>query len=113
MLETQNSFTMNEVAPRWASRFEELPLPAISIKRIAWTIQILFARTCVVGEAHGSDDYLSRCEKCRNHGNEFVTTFITGSLNSLKRNEQLFVLHWNQEHSEITKLQMLKRSAGK
>jgi len=114
MLEAKNdSLILREIAPRWAHRLEELPLPVISAKRILWGIQILFARTCIVGEAHGSDDYLSQCEKCRKLGYEFVTTFITGSVNSLKKNEQLFVKHWNQEHIETTRLKMLKRSAGR
>lgn len=110
---TYTSLTLKEIAPKWARRFEELPLPATSVKRISWGIQILFARTCVAGEAYGSDNYIEQCEKCRELGYGFVTSFIGGSLDKLKKNEQLFVLHWNQEHSQITGLQKLKRAEGR
>lgn len=108
---SSTSLTLKEIAPKWADRFKELPLPATSVKRITWGIQILFARTCVVGEAYGSDDYIEHCKKCRELGYGFVTSFICGSVDKLKKNEQFFVNHWNQEHSQVTKVQMLKRSA--
>lgn len=111
MLDTKSrSLTIKEIAPKWARRIEELPLPATSIKRIWWGTHILFARTCVVGEAHGSDDYVSQCETCRVIGSEFVTTFITGSFRDLKKNEQRFVEHWNEKHRMITRSRKQRHS---
>lgn len=112
MLETHSRFlTLKEIAPKWAERFEELPLPLTSAKRLSWSLQILFARTCVIGEAYGSDDYVERCEKCRALGYGFVTALITGSSAGLKKNERIFIEHWNQRHSQIPEVQMLKRSS--
>lgn len=111
MLEIHSRFlTMKEIAPKWAERFEELPLPLTSAKRLSWSMRILFARTCVIGEAYGSDNYVEQCEKCRALGYGFVTAFITGSSANLKKNEHLFIEHWNQKHRQITEVQMLKRS---
>lgn len=96
--------TLEDISPRWASRFKELPLPLFSLKNIGWSFQILSAELCVVGEAYGySGSYVNKCEKCTELGHEFVTSFITHSYNSLEKTKKTFVEHWNEQHSDITR----------
>lgn len=93
-----------DISPKWAQRFDQLPLSPLSLKGVSWGLQILFAETCVVGEAYGySSSYISECAKCSLLGYEFVTSFMTRSYNQLKENQELFVKHWNQEHAHLTR----------
>ena len=95
--------TFRDISPTWSRRFDQLPLPPLSLKSVSWGLQILFAETCVVGEAYGySSSYISECTKCSLLGYEFVTSFLTRSYGQWKENQELFVRHWNQEHAHLT-----------
>jgi hypothetical protein len=95
--------TLEDISPKWSHRFEQLPLPVLSARGISWGFQMLFAETCVVGEAYGySGSYINECARCHAIGYEFVTSFLSRSYGSLKENEEVFVGHWNQEHAHIT-----------
>jgi hypothetical protein len=106
MPETASSstyLTLKDISPRWSRRLGELPLPIFSARSISWGFQMLFAETCVVGEAYGySGSYICECTKCQAIGYEFVTSFLSRSYGNLKENEEAFVRHWNQEHVHIT-----------
>lgn len=109
-IDSSEHLTLEDISPRWASRFKELPLPLLSLKGIGWSFQILSAELCVVGEAYGySGSYINNCEKCAEFGYEFVTSFITHSYGSLEKNEKSFVEHWNEQHSGITRKRRTSR----
>lgn len=102
-LSSDNLLTLEDIAPIWASRFRELPLPLYSLKNLVWSFQILSAELCVVGEAHGhSASYVNECERCVEIGHEFVVSFITHSYSSLEEIKRSFVEHWNEQHYETT-----------
>jgi hypothetical protein len=104
--------TLKDISPKWYRRFEELPLPIFSAKGISWSFQMLFAETCVVGEAYGySGSYINECSACHAIGYEFVTSFLSRSYDNLKENEEVFVKHWNQEHTRITERRKKKVKA--
>ena len=97
------TLTIKEIAPRWAGRIKDMPLPLFSLKGTEWSFQMIFAETCIVGEAYGhSAPYIENCSICRDMGYEFVTSFITRSHGRFQRNLTAFVEHWNERHAYIT-----------
>ncbi len=95
--------TIKEIAPRWAGRIKDMPPPLFSLKGTGWGFQMIFAETCIVGEAYGhSAPYIDNCSICRDMGYEFVTSFMTRSHGRFQRNLDAFVEHWNERHAYIT-----------
>ncbi len=103
--ETSNpsSLTLTDIAPKWANRFKQLPVPKLSLKGVQWALELTAADRCLVGEAHGfSASYLKTCEVCEMIGSNFQTNFIIRSFENLKKNTEKFVEHWNENHANVT-----------
>ena len=97
------NLTIKEIAPRWPGRIKDMPLPLFSLKGPRWGLQMIFAETCIVGEAYGhSAPYIENCAICRDIGYEFVTSFMTRSHGRFQRNLDAFVDHCNERHAYIT-----------
>lgn len=100
---SNTSLTLTDIAPKWADRFNQLPVPILSLKGIQWGLELTAAEGCLVGEAYGfSSSYLQTCKTCEMIGSNFQTTFITRSYENLKKNKEKFVKHWNEKHRLIT-----------
>ena len=66
-------------------------------------MQMLFAETCIVGEAYGySAPYIESCATCREIGYEFVASYAHHSQGRFQRNLDMFVEHWNASHALVT-----------
>ncbi len=103
--ETSNlsSLTLTDIAPKWANRFKQLPIPKLSLKGLQWALESTAAEGCIVGEAYGfSSSYLKTCEVCERIGSNFQTNFIIRSFENLKKNTEKFVEHWNEKHAHVT-----------
>lgn len=99
MLTIDHSTLFEQIAPRWSKRLKHFPPRLISADNISWGLQIIFADTCVVGEAHGyTGDYLDECPECSEIGHEFVRSYFARSLYRMKANIELFASHWNACH---------------
>lgn len=95
--------SLTDIAPKWADRLKQLPVPKLSLKGIQWSLELTAAEGCIVGEAYGfSSSYLKTCEVCERIGNNFQTNFIIRSFENLKKNTEKFVEHWNEKHAHVT-----------
>ena len=95
--------TIKDIAPRWAGRIDHMPLSRFSFKGTGWGVQMLFAETCIVGEAYGySAPYIESCSTCREIGYEFVASYARRSQGRFQRNLDTFVEHWNASHALVT-----------
>ena len=98
-----SSLTLTDIAPKWANRFKQLPVPKLSWKGLQWALELTAVDRCLVGEAHGfSDSYLQTCKTCEMFCSNFQTNFIIRSYKNLKKNTEKFVKHWNEKHTHIT-----------
>ncbi len=98
-----SSLNLTDIAPKWADRFKQLPVPKLSLKGIQWALELTAAEGCIVGEAYGfSSSYLKTCEVCQRIGRNFQTNFIIRSFENLKKNTEKFVEHWNEKHAHVT-----------
>ena len=107
-----SSLTLTDIAPKWADRFKQLPVPKLSLKGVQWALELTAADRCLVGEAHGfSSSYLKTCEVCERICSNFQINFIIRSFDNLKKNTEKFVEHWNENHADVT--EELKRKRRK
>ena len=98
-----SSLTLTDIAPKWADRFNQLPVPILSLKGLQWAFELTAAERCLVGEAHGfSASYLQTCKVCEMICSNFQTNFIMRSYENLQKNTEKFVKHWNEKHAHIT-----------
>ncbi|AFU57920.1 hypothetical protein Ngar_c09780 [Candidatus Nitrososphaera gargensis Ga9.2] len=98
-ISSNSMISFEQIAPRWSKRLQHFPPPLFSANNISWGLQIAFADTCVVGEAHGfSGEYVQECSECRQIGFELVSSYFTRSAERMHRNIELFTLHWNKCH---------------
>ncbi len=80
------SLTLVDIAPKWADRFKQLPIPKLSLKGLQWGLELTAAERCLVGEAYGySASYLQTCNVCEIIGSNFQTNFIMGFYENLKK----------------------------
>ncbi len=106
-----SSLTLTDIAPKWANRFKQLPVPKLSWKGLQWTLELTDVDRCLVGEAHGfSSSYLQTCNVCEMISSNFQINFIMRSYKNLKKNMEKFVKHWNEKHAHITNELKTKRS---
>lgn len=97
------SLTLMDIAPKWAERFSQLPIPKWSWKSLQWALEITAAEICVVGEAHGnSASYIQKCQKCEIFGSSYQSALISRSSEKLNKTTNNFLKHWNDHHSHIT-----------
>jgi len=47
-----SSLNLTDIAPKWADRFKQLPVPKLSLKGIQWALELTAAEGCIVGEAY-------------------------------------------------------------
>ena len=105
-----SSLTLTDIAPKWANRFKQLPVPKLSWKGLQWAFELTAVDRCLVGEAHGfSDSYLQTCKACEMISSNFQINFIMRSYKNLKKNMETFVKHWNEKHAHITNELKIKR----
>ncbi len=98
-----SSLTLTDIAPKWANRFKQLPVPILSLKGLQWAFELTAAERCLVGEAHGfSASYLQTCKVCEVICSNFQTNFIMRSYENLQKNTEKFVKHRNEKHAHIT-----------
>lgn len=97
----QRLSALNEISPIWAKRLKEIQSIKflISLKRLQWLFEIIQAKKCVVGEAHGfSSSYTTKCKECARIGNKFSLYFSICHSKKLEENQKRFVKHWNEKH---------------
>ncbi len=105
-----SSLILTDIAPKWANRFNQLPVPILSLKGLQWALELTAAERCLVGEAHGfSASYLQTCKVCEMICSNFQINFIMHSYENLKKNTEKFVKHWNEKHAHITNELKTKR----
>ena len=105
-----SSLTLTDIAPKWANRFKQLPVPKLSWKGLQWALELTAVDRCLVGEAHGfSDSYLQTCKDCEMISSNFQINFIMRSYENLKKNMEKFVKHWNEKHVHNTNKLKIKR----
>src|SRR5919202_1304498 len=102
--EKKSSFTLNDIAPRWAKRLEQKKLPfPLSLTWLKWYFELDSPSKCIVGEAYGySASYEKECKECDMLGWKFGHSFLIHSTLELQRDVQLFVKHWNERHKRHT-----------
>ena len=65
-LSLSSLLTLSDIAPKWASRFEQLPIPKLSLKRLQWGLELTAAEACLVGEAY--EYYACYLQNCTVYG---------------------------------------------